>query len=724
MLEQWTRLVVRKRFIVLTAWSLVAFVGFFASINLNSHLSTSLSVPGSQSAQADEILKEKFNENTEGTFTVLLNFKSASKEKIEAYKVGIERAAQVIPGAEITQSRAFGGILFANIATSFPLIDAAAYTEKLRAALAREGLSASQVTGPPAIYKDVTPVLSSDLKRGQVLALILALALLVLVLGTCLAVTIPFIFAGATILAALGTVFLLSHKILMVLYIPNIIELIGLGLAIDYSLLIVHRFRREIIDQEDRGTEEINIEDVIVSTMETAGRTVILSGLSVSIGLATLLLVPVPFVKSLGAAGLVVPIISIIAALTLQPALLSLLGVRGVTPKLFKGLIARRDLTTGMWARISRFVIRKPLRVFLSSLSVLALFASSLLWLQVTPSSLTAIPENLESAQAIAMVTDRAGSGVITPQEIVIDLGAPDRATLPLIKGVRIAFASALLKNPEIFIAATDETGAFVDSTGRYLRIFVIGHHNIGAQETQKLVRDLREKYIPRAGFPEGTKIYLGGAPAQGVDLIDGIFTSFPWVVLFVLAIAYLVLLRAFRSLILPLKAILLDLISIAVAFGSLVLVFRFGVGSSLLDTYRLDQIEAWALIFLFAVLFGLSMDYEVFIVSRMREAWDRGASNNEAIVEGLSHTGGVVTAAAVILVGALSGLIFGHFAGLQQLGVGLAIGVIVDATIIRGLLLPSAMVLLGKWNWWLPASVARITNTKASPLEVRKMRL
>jgi RND superfamily putative drug exporter len=161
-----------------------------------------------------------------------------------------------------------------------------------------------------------------------------------------------------------------------------------------------------------------------------------------------------------------------------------------------------------------------------------------------------------------------------------------------------------------------------------------------------------------------------------------------------------------------------MDLISIAVAYGSMVLVFKSGIGSSVLGTYQLDQIEVWVLVFLFVVLFGLSMDYEVFIVSRMKEARDRGATNNEAIVEGLSQTGGVVTSAAVILVGALSGLVFGHFAGLQELGVGLTLGILIDATIIRCLLLPSVMVLLGKWNWWMPKSMSSFVKSKASPLE------
>lgn len=719
MLERWTRSVVRNRFAVIAVWLALVILGFFASSNLNDHLTTSLTVPDSESTKADEILLEHFKENTEGTFTVLLKFKNTSDEKIEGFKAKIAAAASTVPTAKVTQQRVLGSVLYANIGTSFKLTDAAVYTEKFREALISEGLEGALVTGPPAIYRDVTPVLASDLQRGQILAILLALLLLILMLGTCWAVLVPFLFATATISLTLAVIYLLAQKILMVLYIPNIIELIGLGLAIDYSLLIVHRFRREIMDLDD-----VSVEDAIVKTMETAGHTVILSGFIVSIGLATLLLVPVPFIRSLGAAGLFVPVVSVIAVLTLQPALLSFLGRRGVTSKKFPGLMARKDLMTGMWAKIAHFVVRRPISVLLFSLATLAIATSSVIWLHITPSSLTAIPSDLESARTLSMVTERTGPGIITPNQIVIDLGEPNQATTPSVKDARTNLAEAILKNPEVFVVATGEKAPYIDVTGRYLRMFVIGHHDLGAEASQKLVHELRDKYIPNASFPENTEIYLGGVPAQGVDLLESIFKSFPWIVLLALTIAYIVLLRAFRSLVLPLMAILLDLISITVAYGSLVLVFRFGVGSSILGTYQLDQIEAWVLIFLFAVLFGLSMDYEVFIVSRMQEARNRGATNTEAIIEGLARTGGVVTAAAIILVGALGGMVIGHFAGLQQLGVGLAFGVLIDATIIRGLLLPSTMVLLGRWNWWLPKPVAKLVVTKASPPEERETRL
>ncbi len=705
MLESWTRTVVRHRIAVVLTWLVLALLGSFAAAQLNDHLTTSLGVPGSESDKANLLLSQKFGENGEGTFTVFFKFKNATKAEVERYKSEIVLATKVVPTAKVTQQRALGGVLFASIATSLTLTQASSHTDSLRKALVAQGLTQALVTGPPAIYRDVTPILAQDLHRGQLTAGVLALILLILMLGFSWAVLVPFIFAGATITFALGIVFLLAQKFLMVLYIPNIVELIGLGLAIDYSLLIVHRFRRELLNHRNANIDgNEHVESAIVATMETAGRTVLLSGTCVAVGLAILLFVPVPFVRSLGLAGLVVPASSVLAALTLQPALLSFLGSEGVSPHFFRGMLTKRENSLGLWGIIATFVLRRPLSVFLASFASLALIASAVLGLLVTPSSLTSIPPYLDSAKALAIATDKAGPGVISPHQILIDLGAPDLAKTQKVRAARFALATAISKNSEVLTVATGEKDPYVDKSGQYLRIFVIGKSDLGAIASQNLVKELRHRYLAKINFGVDSKLYLGGEPAQGADLLHRIFTSFPWIVVCVLLLAYLLLLRAFRSVVLPLKAILMDLISITVAYSALVLVFRHGIGSAILGTYRLDQIEAWVLVFLFAVLFGLSMDYEVFMVSRMREAWNKGASNDAAIVEGLSETGGVVSAAAIILVGALGGFVFGHFAGLQQLGIGLAVGILIDATIIRGLLLPSAMVLLGKWNWWLPA--------------------
>ena len=713
MLTRWTRIVLRHRAIIVFVWLAITVAGVFASANIGQLLTTSLEVPGSQSAKADAILSSNFGENTQGTFSIVYTYKTSTPTQIQGYKDAISNAAHVIPGSDVTVEKALGGVLFASVTTPLNLLQAAAYTDGLRNAISEQGLIGAQVTGPPAINHDVSPVLANDLHRGQLVAIAMALLLLILMLGISVAVIIPLIFAVAAISLALSLIFLLSQRMLMVLYIPNIVELIGLGLAIDYSLLMIHRFRRELRDHP-----AIEVSEATNRTMATAGRTVIISGFIVSIALATLLLVPVPFVRSLGAAGIIVPLSSMLAAITLAPALLSLLGRRCVATIGFKGVISKADVMNGSWAKTARFVVSKPKAVFFASLATLTIIIVPIFWLSITPSSLTAIPANLESSKAVAMVTDRLGSDVITPHEIVIDVGADNRATTPSVDAARLKLAKQLSKNPEIFIVATENKPPFIDAGGRYIRIFVIGRHVLGEQESDQLVKVLRAINLTQSGFSSDAKLYLGGAPAQGVDLIRAIIDSLPWIIGLALLLTYILLARALRSVVLPLKAIALDLISIAVAFAALVGVFRFGFASSFLQTYRLDQLEAWVLIFLFAILFGLSMDYELFLVSRMREAREAGATNEEAIVEGLAHTGGVVSAAAIIFLSAVSGFVTGHFAGLQELGIGLGIGVLIDATIIRGLLLPSAMVLLGRWNWWLPASWARLLKTKASPLD------
>jgi RND superfamily putative drug exporter len=687
MLIKWSQAAVKARSLVLAIWiSLTAF-GIFGASNLDQYLTTSLVVSGSSSATANEILNEKFKENTEGTFTVMYKYKQASTAAIEGFKESLRKAAAVIPGSEITQEKAFAGTLYASIGTPFDLKGAAKYSENFRTALKTEGLSGALVSGPPAIESDVVPILSSDLHRGQLIAVVLAAILLIATLGFSWAVIIPLIFGLTTISTTLGIIYLLAHKFLMVLYVPNIVELIGLGLAIDYSLLMVSRYRRELE----------NSTNPLAETMKSAGRTAVISGATVALGLSTLLLVPVPFVKSLGLACLILPLVSIAAAVTLQPILLHALAKPNNSQ--FKGLL---NLA---FDGLTNIAINRPRLVLASSLTVVALLMSALMWIQVTPSSLSAIPSNLESAQALNTVTSKVGVGVITPSEIVVDLGP--HATAQDLADVRFEFVKRIAADKEVFTVANGEKWPYVDPTGRYLRIYVFGNHDLGSPETRKLVSDLRNIYIPEAGFPKESKFYLGGAPAQGIDLLDAIGSSLPLIITLILLITFVILLRTFRSVVLAIKAIILDLISIAVSFAVLVLVFKFGFG-----TYQLEQLEAWVLVLLFAVLFGLSMDYEIFIVSRMREAWDRGASNEDSIREGMRSSGAVVTAAALIFITALTGLITGHFAGLQELGVGLAAGVLIDATVIRGLLLPSAMMLLGNWNWWMPGQGKTPSNT------------
>ncbi|CAB4589541.1 unannotated protein [freshwater metagenome] len=712
MLTRLTRSVIRFRLPIVFLWIAIIAFGSFASMGVGAKLSTSLAVPGSDSTKAEELQSKIFGENSEGTFTVVYPLNKTTVDQLENIENRIAIAASSIESGKVIQSKVFDGILYAAISTSLNLRDASRLTEDLRSALDSQGLLGAMVTGPPAIQGDFEPILDSNLHTGALLALGIALAVLIMIFGLSRAIVIPFITAGATIAAAISVIYLLADHFLMVLYIPNVVELIGLGLAIDYSILIAHRFIAE------RKLHPDDPEGAVIATMATAGRTVLLSGVTASIGLATLFLVPIPFIRSLGAAGLVVPVVSVLAALTLQPILLYYLGRSGFKSYWIAGTFNRSDEMQGVWAKIAGVVIKRPWHILVSSVIILLIAASSIFSLQLTPTSLRAIPSGIESSEGLNFVVDHVGPGLVTPTVIMIDYGKPDQAELPINEKMRTALGLSIISDDAALGGSTDSTPQYVDSTGRYQRIFIMGLHEFGAPESQAFIQRIRDTYIPQSELARVATIYVGGAAAQGVDFLNLAYGTFPYIFVTALALAYFLLIRFFRSLILPLVAVILDLISLAATYGLLVAVFKFGFLSSILGTYQVDQIEGWVPIFLFAVLFGLSMDYEVFIVTRMREARDKGVSNSEAIREGLAHTGGVVTAAAIILVGALGGLANGDIAGLQELGVGLAFGILIDATIVRSLLLPSVMVILGKWNWWLPSVVAKAAMTKASPLK------
>ena len=283
--------------------------------------------------------------------------------------------------------------------------------------------------------------------------------------------------------------------------------------------------------------------------------------------------------------------------------------------------------------------------------------------------------------------------------EVKSSLGPSDS----VINESRLNLATQLSQLPEVLSVAQGDKAPYLSQSGNSFRMLVFSKSSLGTSQTSDLVKQLRDKYLPESALSTFANFYVGGAPAQGVDLIAQILKYLPFIAIGLLLIIYFLLLRTFKSILLPLKAILLDVISLAASLGLLVLFMKYGLAKSLFGTYQLDQIEIWALVFLVAILFGVSMDYEIFIVSRIREAWLRGEDNQSAISEGFTRTLGVVTAAAIIFIAAVSGFIFGHFAGLQELGIGLTLAVLIDATLIRALLLPSSMVLLGKWNWWLP---------------------
>src|SRR5581483_11512283 len=415
--ERWTRAMLRYRFAVLGAWLVVLVVGAFAAHALPRHLSNTFNVPNTESDAARSLLERHFAERPDGVFTIVFQARRAALPRLQRQ---VDAAARRVPTAHATRLRATSGIVYGEIDSTLDLQHAKGYTGALRRAL-----PGAYVTGQPAIQHDLEPVLSHDLLRGEAIALPIALAILVAVLGLSLAVLVPFVFAACTITGTLAIVFLLAHAITMVSYVQNLVELVGLGLAIDYSLLVVHRFREE--------RRVVETDDAIVRTMQTAGRSVLFSGATVAIGLALLLVMPVPFVRSLG-------------------------GRRRRLP---------RAAGLGPWARLAAAIMRRPVAFLAVGGTLLVAAAVPAAWLEVTPGSIAALPTGSNSVRGVALLRDRVGSGALTPTEIVVETGVDGGSRTTAVRHALDRLTNATFHDREAYISASSSHTPKVVSTGR-----------------------------------------------------------------------------------------------------------------------------------------------------------------------------------------------------------------------------------------------------------------
>jgi RND superfamily putative drug exporter len=688
----------------------VLLAGGYANSKLSPLLSNTFAVPGTDSDRVRTTLDRQFGDRPDGSFTVVFQVPSSRDPAVLArLQADVARAAPVVPSGRPTKLLVAGPhVVYGDIVSTLTVAKAKGYAEHLLRALGRPaGVERTYLTGAGPIQHDLDPIFSQDLKRGEFeIAIPIALLVLLAVFGLSAAVTIPLIFAACTIMATLGIMYGVAHLAETPTYTTNLIQLIGLGLAIDYSLLIVYRFREELARGRDR-------DEAIVWTMRTAGRAVMFSGAAVALGLLLLVAMPLPFMRMMGIAGFLIPVVSVAAAASLQPALLSLYGARGVARKrLLPGEPA--DPERGWWARLARSIMRRPYAYLVGGTALLFSAAIPVLWLALTPGSTYGIPRTPQSIRGFDLLQHAVGPGAVAPAQVLVQ--APS-VRAPAVQAAVGRLVAEVRRDPEVAAVYTGTRGRYVDASGRFQQVVIAGRHDYGFPQEQAFVHRLRNRLLPAANFPPGTTTLVGGAPGQGVDFLHRAYEYFPPLIAAVLVLTYFLLARAFRSLLLPFKAVLLNLLSVGAAYGMLVVVFKWGAGHSLLGLYQFGQVEGWIPIFLFAMLFGLSMDYEVFLVTRMRETWDETHDNATAVAHGLERTGRIISAAALIMCAAFSGFIAGRIVGLQEFGLGLAVAIFVDATIVRCLLVPSLMAVLGRWNWWLPRPLARVVRVPPSAL-------
>src|SRR5215211_6387171 len=537
----WTRFVLRHRWIVLGAWLAVLLAGGAASSGLSKLLSNEFTVPGTDSEDARTIMREQFGQRDDGSFLVVFRVRnSADPATRAALAAALRRGAAAVDGGRAqplqTASRT---VVFGTIGSPLELTEGKRATPAVRRAVGTPVGAQTFVSGTPAIQADLDPIFADDLLKGEAIALPVALIVLLAVFGLSLAVLIPFAMAACTITATLGIVWIVAHYMTTAIYVTNLVQLIGLGIAIDYSLLVVYRFREELARTESK-------DEAIVQTMATAGRAVVFSGATVAIGLALLLFMPLPFMQSMGVGGFLIPLMSIVAASTLQPALLSVFGRRGT----------RR-------LHVADFV-RDRLRVPLPRLAGAA-------DPELTPGSASGTPQSPESIRGFNVLRRAVGPGALAPTQIVVEARGGSVVDARH-KGALAELVARVRRDPEVARVEFAPRPPYVLPGGRYGYVSVAGRHEYGAHEAQQFARRLRSEIVPSVDFPSGTRVLAGGGPPQGIDFLDRSYGAFPWLVIAVLVLTYITLMRAFRSLILPLKAVLLNLLAIGATYGLLVI--------------------------------------------------------------------------------------------------------------------------------------------------------
>jgi putative drug exporter of the RND superfamily len=549
---------------------------------------------------------------------------------------------------------------------------------------------AVDITGEFTVGLDFEKVSEDDLQQGELqFGLPAALIILLLVFGTLVGTMIPLTMALISIIVALALVAVIGQLFEVNLFVTNMLVAMGLALGIDYSLFIVSRLREERAKGLPHG-------DAILNVSSTATRAVVLSGTAFSLALLGMFLVPTTILRSLALGAIVVAIVSIGVALTFHPALLMALGDRIDklrVPWLGKRVSESAGREGRYWGRAVRAVVRHPAISLVVSVALLLLAAAPLLGLKLGASGPSTLPDDTAGRQGLVALERDFATGATQPVEIVVD---PQDAPAP---DAQIAALQGRLESDSDF--AVEST---VVEQGEELTIISVALNSEGSSEAASAAIDrLREDYVPQAFGDAADRVLVGGLPAENRDFFALIGDWLPIVIAFVLALTLVLLTLAFRSIVIALTAIAVNLISVAAAYGLLVLVFQEGVGTDLLGFGQVDRIEAWVPVFLFSVLFGLSMDYQVFLLSRIRERYSVTGDTTEAIVFGVGSTARLITGAALIIIVVFAGFASGELVSFQQMGFGVAVALLIDATVVRLVVIPAAMQILGERNWYLP---------------------
>jgi putative drug exporter of the RND superfamily len=713
-----TELVLRHRRLIGLVWLIAVLVGGYASSVLSSHLSMSFEIPGTGSDIADSAIVAHYG--TGGSTSPLVPViklpagRTAAQPQVRtALGAAFSAAATVGVRPGVGPSRVVSyastgdhGFVSADGRTTFGLIFTPSRGNQAQLTLVQPAAVQAVMLHylPPGSQVRVTGLAPLTTAGGSssgpgVLDEILigalgALAVLAFVFASLLAV-VPMLIAAASVTTAFLAILGLTYLMNVNFVVQFLVGLIGLGVAIDYSLLLITRWREELA----LGSDNVA---AIRRAMNTAGRAIVFSGVTVALGLLALIALPIPFIRSIGLGGMLIPLISVAVTLTLVPAVLAGMGPRLEWPRL------RHEATPSRgWTAWARFVVRWRWLAALASLAVLVALGVAALGMHVGDADVNSLSQQGPARDGVVLL-QRAGIpvGVLAPIEIL----APGQASTSRV----VATAAAV---PGVRFAVAPPGPAWhQDGSALVVALPVADGAGAPGLATAAAVRTA-------VGSAEPTAL-IGGYSIGLVDQIHSLYGEFPWVLAGLAVITFVLLARAFRSLVLPLKAIAANLLSVGAVYGVLVLVWQDGYGSrAIWGLPATGAITGWIPLFVFAFVYGLSMDYEVFILSRMREEYDATGSTDQAVITGVGRTGRLVTSAALILFLAMAALAGAPFTFLKIFATGVGAGILLDATVVRSLLVPAIVSLLGRWNWWLPEWAARLLRVPPAPLPDASLR-
>jgi RND superfamily putative drug exporter len=703
-----TRWVLAHKRIVVLGWIVFTIAGVMAAGPATDALDPEFSVPNKEGWETNQTIAQHYRGTGGDTMPLVPVVKlpdgtSADSPAVKADLAKVDRKLeQALPGSRLASYSSTGDKAFVSkdghttFALIYPQPDPdSAFGENPKAekaaSAALEGTTVAgqpvHLTGFDALFEDSG---ADSGGPGLLLEALLgglgAFAVLLFVFASALAI-VPILMAVVSIMTTFLLLLGLTELTSVSPIVQFLIALLGLGIAIDYSLIIVSRWREE----RSHGKSG---DEAVQTAMETAGRAVVFSGITVAIGLLALIALPLPFLRSMGYGGMLIPLVSVLVAITLLPVVLAKAGSRLDWPH-------RRtdDKASRAWTRWAEMVARRRWIAAAAGMAVVLALVVAATDLQLGASDADTVAKSGDAKTGLVALEDSGiGEGALLPHEVLVEGGSDPSEVVNAVSGVEGIHGAV----------APDSAQWRRDGTAL---VEAIPIPDSGTGEGEATLEGVRE-----AAHGVGTDVKVGGQPASNADFIDAVYGSFPLMIALITITTFILLARAFRSLLLPAKAIVLNVLSVAAAWGVLVLVWQHGYGSEAIwDIQATGSIPSWMPLMIFAFLFGLSMDYEVFILARMREEFDRTGSTEQAVVTGIGRTGRLVTSAALILFLTFVAMASSPGTDLKMFATGLGAGILLDATVIRALIVPAVILLMGRWNWWLPTWPARVLRVEPS---------